>query len=448
MKPGKKDLEKSRADTPGTGSSLREHAEERFACSGPIDPGLAGQASGELIHELQVHHIELEMQAEELRRAYLALEESRDRYIDLYDFAPVGYLTLTDKGFVSEANLTGALLLGIERKNLIKNRFSRLVAESDRDAWHRYFMGLLGTTEKQACTLTLTRGNNGTFPARTESIRITDQFTGTTTVRVAISDISDLRQIEDELNRKSEEVQAINEDLVVAGEKLRQDETKLKVSLEEKEALLSEIHHRVKNNLMAFISLLSLDGTYEESDSGRRLRNDLQNRARSMALIHETLYRTRKFSTVDMSEYLSTLTGQVAGSYEAGNSVHTVVSAAGIDLDLTKATPCGLIVNELITNVFKHAFPASFDCESARGSPCTLSIRLTLADGIYTLAIQDNGIGLPDTFDPATARSLGLKLVNFLAKHQLRATTDILRDNGTEFRFHFRKENTDKTRLR
>ena len=248
-------------------------------------PVFTGQTAGELIHELQVHHIELEMQAEELRRAYLALEESRDRYIDLYDFAPVGYLTLTDKGLVCEANLTGALLLGIERKNLIRNRFSRLVAESDRDAWHRYFMDLLGTTEKRACTLTLTRGNNGTFPARMESIRITDQSTGTTTVRVAISDISDLRQMEDELIRKSEEVQAINADLVVAGEKLRQDETELKVSLEEKEALLSEIHHRVKNNLMAFISLLSLDGTYEESDSGRRLRNDLQNRARTMALI-------------------------------------------------------------------------------------------------------------------------------------------------------------------
>ncbi len=99
-------------------------------------------------------------------------------------------------------------------------------------------------------------------------------------------------------------------ELSSAGDELRRSETRLTASLKEKEVLLAEIHHRVKNNLAAFISLLSLDGTYEETESGRKLKNDLQNRARSMALIHETLYRTGNFSKVDMEVYLSTLVSQ------------------------------------------------------------------------------------------------------------------------------------------
>ena len=87
-------------------------------------------------------------------------------------------------------------------------------------------------------------------------------------------------------------------------------------ALREKEVLLSEVHHRVKNNLTAFISLLSLDGTYEDNEGGRALRKDLQNRARSMALIHETLYQTGNFSNVDMEVYLNNLIRQIAGTYQ------------------------------------------------------------------------------------------------------------------------------------
>ena len=166
----------------------------------------------------------------------------------------------------------------------------------------------------------------------------------------------------------------------------------------------------------------------------------LQNRARSMALIHETLYRTRMFSSVDMGVYLATLVDQIAGSYSAGKSVRTLVSAEGVTLDLARATPCGLIINELITNSFKYAFPISFDCDAVRQEPCTLSVNLTLNDGMYVLRIRDNGIGLPDAFDPVAAKSLGLKLANFLAKHQLRGKFEVNKKNGTEFILQF-KEN-------
>ena len=203
----------------------------------------------------------------------------------------------------------------------------------------------------------------------------------------------------------------------------KQIEEALRHALAEKEILLSEVHHRVKNNLTAFISLLSLDGSYEDTEGGRALRKDLQNRARSMALVHETLYRTGKFSNVDMDVYLTTLVGQIADSYPKSQEIRIDVDVRGVVLDLSRASTAGLIINELVTNSFKYAFPPAFDCMAARGEPCTIRVSLAREDGTYMLTVADNGRGLPPEFDPLTTESLSLKLVNFLARHQLRAET-------------------------
>lgn len=110
---------------------LREDAEAQLAGTTPAK--VPARPVEELLHELQVQHIELEMQAEQLRSSQVAMEESRDRYVSLYDFAPVGYLTLTDAGLIAEVNLTGAALLGAERKQLLQRRFAQFVAPEDRD---------------------------------------------------------------------------------------------------------------------------------------------------------------------------------------------------------------------------------------------------------------------------------------------------------------------------
>ena len=155
--------------------------------------GLKGEA---LLHELQVHQIELEMQNEALRQAQAELEESRDRYVDLYEFAPVGYLTLDAHDLVLEINLTGAALLGRARQLLIGNRFIRHVAEEDRNRWYHFILGARQGRERSGIDLSMQRGDGVPFHARVECVAA-----GKLTVRVALSDITERKRAEDEIHR-------------------------------------------------------------------------------------------------------------------------------------------------------------------------------------------------------------------------------------------------------
>ena len=266
----------------------------------------------------------------------------------------------------------------------------------------------------------------------------------------ASHDITDRKNAEEALLKKNIELNALNVKLIATQEELREKileltrrEQDLNKALAEKEVLLSEIHHRVKNNLTAFISLLGLRGSTEETPAGRLLKQDLQNRARSMALIHETLYRTNMYDEVDLGMYLKKLVNQIAVSFQTSHPVTIVVDAHGTMLDLPRATPAGLIVNELLTNSFKYAFPDSFDTRAIRNAPPTITINVGKADGYYTMDIRDNGIGLPAGIDIATTKTLGLKLVNFLARHQLKATIDVSSRDGTGFILRFSEKGKD-----
>jgi two-component sensor histidine kinase len=265
--------------------------------------------------------------------------------------------------------------------------------------------------------------------------------------------IDELGKTERELTAKNDDLNAINEELTATQEELhqtigklgrseevlRKNEEDLRESLAEKEILLSEIHHRVKNNLTAFISLLSLEGSYQDTPEGQALRLDLQNRARSMALVHETLYKTKKYSQVDMEVYLLTLVNQIATTFPSPKPVHTYVEAGGVTIDIARATPCGLIINELMTNAFKHAFTESSPCGTPGFDHCSFRVELARCDGFYTLSVSDNGVGLPASVDIKTAQTLGLKLVYFLARHQLRASVDINTSHGTRYTLRFRE---------
>jgi len=260
---------------------------------------------------------------------------------------------------------------------------------------------------------------------------------------------NELLRNEQELIGKNTDLSVLNEELTAVQEELQQNivvlsehehelsknEEKLKKALAEKDVLLAEIHHRVKNNLTAFISLLSLEGSTEDTPAGKMLKQDLQNRARSMALIHETLYRTHKYDEVDMGMYLTTLIDQIADSFRTTRAVKTIVEAQGMMLDIPRATPAGLIINELVTNSFKYAFPRSFDSHAVRNAPPTITVTFAKHGREYMMSVRDNGVGFPPGFDLTKTQTLGLKLVNFLAKHQMRADVEVRVDKGTEYIF-------------
>ena len=204
----------------------------------------------------------------------------------------------------------------------------------------------------------------------------------------------------------------------------------LQQSLEDKEVLLKEIHHRVKNNLQVISSLLDLQAQHFPDESFRAAFTDSQNRIRSMALIHERLYRSTDLARIDMGEYIQDLALSLFSSYNDENrdiALQTDISA--VELDVDQAMPCGFIINELVSNALKYAF--------IDGGKGVLYISLKPGDGdLLELVVRDTGVGLPPQFDYQQSTSLGLRLVHTLVQ-QLRGTLQVSGDGGAEFKMSF-----------
>jgi len=205
---------------------------------------------------------------------------------------------------------------------------------------------------------------------------------------------------------------------------------KINSSLREKEVLLKEIHHRVKNNLQVISSLLSLQASYIADPLTRELFGESQNRVRSMALIHEKLYQSEDFVAIDFAEYISGLAGYLYRAYAINpEKIVLTIDVTGIALGMFSAVPCGLIINELLSNALKYAFP-----EGRNGS---ITIQLTKIGDEHLLRIADDGIGLPEHMNLECVESLGLQLVETLT-HQILGRMIVKRTPGTEFSIYFK----------
>jgi len=187
-----------------------------------------------------------------------------------------------------------------------------------------------------------------------------------------------------------------------------QVEHEVKVSLIEKEVLLKEIHHRVKNNMQVISSLLSLQSQQFEDPDIQAIFHDCQSRVHSMALVHDKLYQSKSLSEINFAEYIHKLATDLFNTYrtEAGG-VKLVLNTEYLTIDVETAIPCALIVNELLSNALKHAFP-----EQQNGQ-ITIDLSLSL-DNEVNLIVSDDGVGIPDDFDFSRSKSLGLNLVNAL----------------------------------
>jgi two-component system, sensor histidine kinase PdtaS len=210
----------------------------------------------------------------------------------------------------------------------------------------------------------------------------------------------------------------------------KEEEERIRAALKEKDILLGEIHHRVKNNLQIIYSLLSLQSARITDPAALDLLLDSQNRIHSMALIHQTLYGSRDFARVDFALFIDTLLPALIRSFGAdANRISVRVDVEPVLLPIDVAVPCGLVLNELITNAFRHAFR-----DRDRGE-----IRVTLTrqmDDAALLSVSDNGIGLPDRGGTTTTDTLGLQLVEQLAD-QMDGAISIRRSDPTQFSLRF-----------
>ncbi len=204
----------------------------------------------------------------------------------------------------------------------------------------------------------------------------------------------------------------------------------IRTSLREKEALLKEIHHRVKNNLQVVSSLLGLQSRVVSEDSTRRMFQESQNRIHSMALLHESLYQSNNLSRIDFPEYIRQLAAHLFHSYGVpADRIHLRTDLDRLYLNLDAAVPCGLIINELISNSLKYAFP------DGRTGEVRVELR-EQPDHMARLVVADNGVGLRSDIDWETARSLGLRLVRTLAD-QLGAKLEVQSRGGTQIQLTF-----------
>jgi len=216
----------------------------------------------------------------------------------------------------------------------------------------------------------------------------------------------------------------------------KQAEAGIRIALEDKEVLLKEVHHRVKNNLQVISSLLNLQSSQIDDSKTVDILRESQNRVRSMALIHEKLYQSSDLARIDFDAYLRSLVSSLRQTYRVENEMVVVeVAAEDIALGIDTAIPCGLIVNELVSNSLKYAFSKAVD------GKVIVTCEKPGADQ-YKLIVQDNGIGLPDGFKPGEGNSLGLKLVNSLVR-QLDGELSVKNHQGARFEIEFSELKTD-----
>ncbi len=359
------------------------------------------------------------------RLAEQALKESEERYRRLYELSPLGYQSLDGDGRIVDINQAWVETFGYEKNEVIGRWFgSFLTSEAVKN-----FMKLFEDAKEAG------KGQTEFEMRRKDG----------TTLLILL----DGRVGHDEDGR-FKQMHCILHDITMR----KKAEEDVKTSLREKEILLREIHHRVKNNLQIISSLLNLQSAYIKDRQALDMFKESINRIRTMAHIHEKLYRSADYSRINFSDYIDELASQLYTSYGLTPELVTLkVEVAEVPLDINTAIPLGLIINELVSNAMKHAFPDGRKGEIAismtkqkdgigeDGGDGVREIKNAAEQRLsrIVLRVSDNGIGFPEGLDFRKTDSLGLQLVMELTE-QLEGTVDLARTGGTEFIVCFKKE--------
>ncbi len=342
----------------------------------------------------------------ERKKAEEALRESEERFRAIFEQVAVGMAILTLDGNFFRINQKFCDLLGYSRREMLSCIFSDITYPEDLSKFLSVIQGI----------------SEGNQPSCLLESRYLCKDSRIVWAHVTIS-----------LVRKSS---GENHYYIVVFEEIsdrKQAEEKLKASLKEKEILLKEIHHRVKNNLMVVSNLLELQADYLDDPHLVRILSESQNRIYSMSLIHEKLYKTTNLDRIKFDDYLRSLIEGLFDSYQIQEQdIELILSLNPVDLNIETANPCGLIVNELVSNCLKHAFPKK--PTEFKGK---IWVSLTQSsEQIITLEVKDNGIGLSLDLDISQVDTMGLELVCTLAE-QLKTKPEIIPGSGTHIRLQF-----------
>jgi PAS domain S-box-containing protein len=340
----------------------------------------------------------------ERKRAEDSLTRSEKRFRELADLLPQIVFELDRKGDLIFANLPGLKSFGYSSEDLQAGiNIVSLINPRDREKIQKRFLEVLGGAESGPREFQARRKDGKEFPILLHADAIFEEGSAIGARGIAI-DIT---------------------------EQKRAEET-IRASLREKEILLREVHHRVKNNMQVISSLFNLQASQIKDEGALRMLKEGQLRIRSMALVHEKLYRSGDLSKIDFAEYLQSLAAHLFHFYNiSSDRVQLETALEGIRLDINSAVPCGLLASELITNALKHAFP------NGRNGVLRIGLRRK-KDGAVELKVADNGVGLPKNVDYRRAESFGLQIVALLAG-QLEGILALDRKNGTAFTVVFRE---------
>ncbi len=328
----------------------------------------------------------------------------KQRFRQVVESAPSAMVLVNAAGAIEMVNAEAERLFGFKRLELLGRPAEILVPARSRDLfpdqWRALFLDSRARIVAMSGDLFGLRKDGSEFPieCNMSAVETDEGFMALS----AIVDISD---------------------------RIRQEET-IRMALREKEILLAEIHHRVKNNLQIVNSLLSLQSATIGNEIALRLLTESRNRIHSMALIHQTLYASKDFGQVNFARFLEDLVSALVSSYGVDpQRVSVSIVAADAALPIGAAIPCGLIVNELVSNALKYAFPGSASGE--------IRVALVAESGKwFELSVSDNGIGFPPESDTARTPALGLQLVELLAE-QLGAEISVHRSDPTRFALRF-----------
>ena len=341
----------------------------------------------------------------ERKQAEEALRESEERFRTAFNNAATGMALMANDGYFMEVNQTLCRILGYSKEELLGKTWVEItnpddlpscydwlkrVKAGEQSAHEKRFIHKLGHPVWIEMSSSLVRDSQGQ-------------------IRYYISLFQDI------MSRK-------------------QAEKQVKASLKEKEVLLREIHHRVKNNMQVIISLLKLQSSKVKDKQYADMLKESQNRIKSMSLIHEKFYQSKDFADIDFGEYVKSLVNVLIASHGVDtNKIRFNVDVKDVVFDLENAIPCGLIVHELVSNSLKHAFPDDREGE----------VKITLYpanEEELELTFSDDGIGIPEDLDFDNMETLGLDLTKDIVEHQLDGKIELDRTKGTTFHVLFKVE--------